>query len=235
MSIRAELFVAFAGVVHAVFGERPADDAGLWQAAHELEPVDEIGVLHEGEAVQGVAQAGEIAVPGAEVRQGRRQRLQRRRSGDDDAHARGLRTDELDEIAIAGEEVRQAAEALEGELGAVAKQDDGGLEHLEMGGEALQALLRRPEVGTRVAEDGVAAPGEIAHGDFHFAEGEREAWLKGTVTLLALDDGVADEDEAVAVFELEGRGLRRGNGGGLRRLSRGRGRRTRAPGGRQGF
>jgi len=103
-------------------------------------------------------------------------------------------------------------EALKRELAAVAEEDDGGLEHFQVHGEALQALLRRAEVGACMAKDGVAAPGKIAHGDFFLAQGEIQPGLKGAVVVLALQHGVAEEDEAVAVFELKGGGLRRGVG-----------------------
>ena len=65
-----------------------------------------------------------------------------------------------------------------------------------------------PEVGVAEAGAGgavhvVAAPAEVAEGDLLAAEARRQGQLPPAGQLLALDEGVAEQDDAVAVLQGE--------------------------------
>ena len=54
-----------------------------------------------------------------------------------------------------------------------------------------------------LSEDGIAAPAEVAEGDILVRVEGSEQRLPVAIELLALDERVADEDDTVAVAELE--------------------------------
>ena len=59
-----------------------------------------------------------------------------------------------------------------------------------------------------MAKDGVTTPGEITDSDLRVSEGKSEPRFKGSIPLLALDNGVSDEHDAVAILEFESGFLR---------------------------
>ena len=88
---------------------------------------------------------------------------------------------------------------------AVAEDRDGGLHHGELLAEAVDALGDGIEAGARGAERAVAAVAEVAHGEVLAGEALAHTRLEVAVVILALDEHVADQQDAVAVVQDERR------------------------------
>ena len=111
--------------------------------------------------------------------------------------------------------LRQAGRAVEGFVAAVAENDDGRLEGKDVVLERLEAVGPRAEAGAGVAPNVVAAPAEVAEGDVAVGPAAGQGRLPVAVALFAFDQRGADEDDAVAVLQLErfgGESGRRENG-----------------------
>ena len=67
----------------------------------------------------------------------------------------------------------------------------------------FDALGDRIEAGARSAERGVAGVAEVTHSEFLAGEFLAHLGLKHAVVILALDEHVADEQDAIAVVECE--------------------------------
>ena len=142
----------------------------------------------------------------------------RRRAEQDQARGRGEFSEGVEEAVVIGTEFLGAGETVEGVGHAVADEDDSragvGDLLLELGPTlvgGLAAGLHEAEPGAGGAGGGVGAPAEVAEGDVAIGGAGGEHELDPAVVLFALDQGVAEENDAVAVAEFEAR--RRGVGG----------------------
>jgi len=144
----------------------------------------------------------------------------RRGAKQDETRGRGEFSESVEEAVVIGAEFLVAGGAVEGVGHAVADEDDGGagvgdlllkLNPALVGG--LAAGLHEAESGAGGAGGGVRAPAEVAEGDVAIGGAGGEHELDPTVVLFALDEGVAEENDAVAVAKLE---ARRGGIGGAR-------------------
>ena len=142
----------------------------------------------------------------------------RRRAEQDETRGRGEFSESVEEAVVIGAEFLVAGGAVERVGHAVADEDHSGagvgdlllkLNPALVGG--LAAGLEEAESGAGGAGGGVRAPAEVAEGDVAIGGAGGEHELDPAVVLFALDEGVAEEDNAVAVAEFEAR--RRGVGG----------------------
>ena len=78
-----------------------------------------------------------------------------------------------------------------------------GFQPLDAGDESLEALGGRVEDARELGPDGVARPAEVAEGDVPVGVAERQRRLPVAGAVLALDQGVADEHDAVAVAQVQ--------------------------------
>jgi hypothetical protein len=69
--------------------------------------------------------------------------------------------------------------------------------------EAAKTIRQGAEPGPRLAEDRVAAPAEIAKLDTAVRIADGQQRLPVAITLFALDEGIAQENNAVAVYQLK--------------------------------
>ena len=106
-------------------------------------------------------------------------------------------------IRIEGRVVLAIGEFFERSGHAVADDRDGGLHDGELLFELFDALGDRIEAGARSAERRVAGVAEVTHGKFLAREFLAHLGLKDAVVILAFDEHVADEQDAIAVFERE--------------------------------
>src|SRR5439155_805372 len=95
-------------------------------------------------------------------------------------------------------------------VGAVADENHRRFQDQRLFHQPLVPFLRRIEAGPGFAPNGVAAPTEVAEDDTSIGPLDRQCGLPVTITLLALDDGAADQDDSVAVEQLESGGRRGG-------------------------
>ncbi len=110
-------------------------------------------------------------------------------------------------------EARQSLRPLERFVRAIADDEYGRLEGEDVIFQMTETVRLRTEAGTGIAENRVAAPAEVAKGDRLVGIAPRQRRLPVPVTLLAFDQGTADEDDAVAVEEGEGVRRRRDRNG----------------------
>ena len=136
----------------------------------------------------------------------------------DETRRRGEFSKGVEEAVVIGGEFLLAGGAVEGVGHAVADEDDGGAGVgdllLELGPTLVSGLaagLEEAEAGAGGSGGRVGAPAEVAEGDVAIGGAGGEHELDPAVVLFALDEGVTEEDNAVAVAELEAR--RRGVGG----------------------
>lgn len=103
-------------------------------------------------------------------------------------------------IGIEGPVVGAVGEFLQAGGHAVAENDDGGFGEGEVIAEAIEAGLGGIEAGTGESAGGVAAPGEIAEGEVDVLEALLQFALEVTGVAFRFEEGVAEEDDAVAVL-----------------------------------
>ena len=169
-----------------------------------------------GDAGEGGVVGGGIGGSGAEGL-----RFVARRAQEHEARGGGELGEGVEQAGIVGGEFLLAGGTVEGVGHAVADEDDGGFGVgdllLELGPAlvgGLAAGLEEAEAGAGGAGGGIAAPAEVAEGDAAIGGAGGEHELDPAVGLLALDEGVAEEDDAVTVAEFKARGRRGGAGGG---------------------
>ena len=115
-------------------------------------------------------------------------------------------------IRIEGGVVLAIGEFFERSGHAVADDRHGRLHDGELFLELFDALGDRFEAGARSTERGVAGVAEITHGEFLAGEFLAHLGLENAVVILALDEHVADEQDAIAVLERELTALAGGGG-----------------------
>ena len=99
--------------------------------------------------------------------------------------------------------LRAVGHFLQGRGHAVAEEDDGGLYHGDLFLQPLPALRGRVEGCARPAAGRVAAEGEIAHGEPAIGELLDHARLQVAIGAFALEERVAEEEDAVAVLDFK--------------------------------
>src|SRR5262249_40360728 len=107
-----------------------------------------------------------------------------------------------------GNETRQAGRAVERLVGAVTDYDHRRLQGQYVLFEMAEAVRGGAETSLRLAEDVVTTPAEIAKTNGLPRKASRQRGLPIAVALLALDQGTADQDNAIAVLQLQGRRFR---------------------------
>ena len=90
---------------------------------------------------------------------------------------------------------------------AVAEEDDAGFDHRDAFLQPLPAFVRPVEAGAGDAARRVAGPREIAHGEVAVGELLVHPRFEIAVGVLAFEEGVAEEEDAVAFHDLERRGV----------------------------
>jgi hypothetical protein len=88
-------------------------------------------------------------------------------------------------------------------VGAVGQKGDRGIQRERMLFQVTEAVGGATEAGAGVAEDGVAGPAEVAERHLLVRGPGGQGHLPPTVTLLALDERAAEQDDAVAVLQRE--------------------------------
>ena len=99
-----EFLITLLRVVDAVFRQRSLHAAWLGNAAHELKPVEQKGVLRPGELDESFTQGGELFVGTILIWQRGTEVLHGRWSGQNEAHTGGFLPDGDDEVTVGGEE-----------------------------------------------------------------------------------------------------------------------------------
>ena len=106
-------------------------------------------------------------------------------------------------IRIEGRVILAISQLLERSGHAVADDCDGRFHDSELFLELFDALGDRIEAGARGAERGVAGVAEVTHGKFLTGEFLAHLGLENAVVALALDEHIADEEDAIAILERE--------------------------------
>src|SRR5258708_18736145 len=88
-------------------------------------------------------------------------------------------------------------------IAAVTDDNDSRLERQNVVLQIIEAIALLAEPGAGVAEDGIAAPAEVAKGNVLVRIVTGEGGLPIAEALFALDQRVAYEDDAIAVFQSE--------------------------------
>ena len=167
-----------------------------------------------GDAGEGGIVRGGIGGSGAE-------RFVARRAQEDEARGGGELGEGVEQAGVVGGEFRFAGGTFEGAGHAVADEDHGGfgvgdllleLDPTLVGG--LAAGLEEAEAGAGGAGGRVGAPAEVAERDGAVGGAGGEHEFNPAVVLLALDEGVAEEYDAIAVAKFKARGRRGGADGG---------------------
>ena len=175
------------------------------------------------EIAQGGGDAGEGGVVGGGIGGGGAEGLRfvTCRAQEDEARGGGEFGEGVEEAGIVGGEFLLTGRAVEGVGHAVADEDNGGFGVgdllLELGPAlvgGLAAGLEEAEAGAGGAGGGIGAPAEVAEGDAAIGGADGEHELDPAVGLLALDEGVAEEDDAVTVAKFKARGRCGGEDGG---------------------
>ena len=110
-------------------------------------------------------------------------------------------------VAVERDVLRAVGHFLQARGHAVGEEDDGGFDHGDAFLQPLPAFVRPVEAGAGDAVRRVAGPGEIAHGEVAVGELLVHPRFEIAVGVLAFEEGVAEEEDAVAFHDLEGRGV----------------------------
>lgn len=207
--------------VDAVVGELGGGRGGGGHGRGErVEEGEEREAAGGGEIAQGGGDAGKGGVVRGGIG-GAAESFVTCRAQEDEARGGGEFGEGVEQTRVVGGEFRFAGGTVEGVGHAVADEDDGGFGVgdllLELGPAlvgGLAAGLEEAEAGAGGAGGGVAAPAEVAESDGAIGGAGGEHELDPAVGLLALDEGVAEEDDAVTVAEFKARGRCGGAGGG---------------------
>ena len=200
------------GEVDARFLPFPADEGGLplgRQLAQHLLILGEQGVVLGGVRQAGARGAQVLVLDRADEHEAH---LTLRAGLDDQLHELGQFAAELGgavvdavarRVGVQDRVVAAVGEVVEARGHAVPEDRDGGLHHGELFLQAVDAPGDRIEAGARGAQGAVAAVAEVAHGEVLPGEGAAHLALQVSVVVLALDEHVADQQDAVAVVEDE--------------------------------
>ena len=200
--------------VDAVVGEFGGGRGGGGHGRGErVEEGEERETAGGGDIADGGGEAGESGVVRGRIGPWVTEEFVARGAQKDEARGGSELGEGVEQPGVVGGELCLTGGAVEGVRHAVADEDHGGFRVGDLLLELDRTLIGRLEAGLHEAEAGaggargrVGAPAEVAGGDSAVAGAGGEHELDPAVVLLALDEGVAEEDDAVTVAEFKGRG-----------------------------
>ncbi len=182
------------GAGHHALGPRPIADERLHQI-HEPQPPLARHLRHR------VAIKPQRLVMLGRVGQGRGQLLMDDRR--DEHHPRLRRFQAVEQGIQTLDEPRQARLARERLVHPVGENDHRRLELEHQIPTPLEPLLRRLEAGPGVAPDRIAGAAEVAEGDVAVGPERGQRGFEVAEFVVPLEESIADEDDPVAVLQLE--------------------------------
>ena len=175
---------------------------------------DEARLVRPGNLTNGFRVGIDLNIVRRRIGKRRREPLMPRRAEQHQPHPRRNLLKSVEQPIVIGLELLQARFAVERTRHAIADEHDRGLRLFKLFDQLiptfvrwLMARLQQRKSKARIARRCVRAPAEIAEREVAIRKPRREHQLNPAKLLLAFDEGVAEEDHAVALAQLERRGF----------------------------